>query len=220
MSELIKAIEAHLRQLAPHQKERDTATLLRNAVSELSASQAREAELREKLKVVTNLHAIEQDMRIAEEKLRRAAEARIKASQEQEPVAYTTRLALDCCKGAVAFEVSGYNLWDENGIPLYEQPPIPPELAELQRDLSGAIKAQNELHEQYYQLQRENAELRKLLEESNVDSLRYRFLRRAWAEPAVLSALNEANPEPASDAEFDASVDAAMLAVQPKEPKQ
>lgn len=63
-------------------------------------------------------------------------------------------------------------------------------------------------------------ELRKLLEESNVDSLRYRFLRRAWAEPAVLSALNEANPEPASDAEFDASVDAAMLAVQPKEPKQ
>lgn len=95
---------------------------------QLSASQAREAELREKLKVVTNLHAIEQDMRIAEEKLRRAAEASIKASQEQEPVAYVTdwegsrRLSFHHPKiGAVT-------------TPLYKQPPIPPELAELQRE--------------------------------------------------------------------------------------
>ena len=46
------------------------------------------------------------------------------ASPSSEPVAWTTRLALDCQQrlGSLAFEVSGQNLWGEKGVALYTSP--------------------------------------------------------------------------------------------------
>ena len=53
------------------------------------------------------------------------------------PVAYTTRLALDCGTSAFAFEVCAGNIWGEKGVPLYG-----PDLlayAERMRDLDARI---------------------------------------------------------------------------------
>ena len=46
---------------------------------------------------------------------------RLKTSQE--PVAWTTKFALEVCKDKLAFEVSPTNIWDSNGVALYTHPP-------------------------------------------------------------------------------------------------
>ena len=45
---------------------------------------------------------------------------RLKTSQE--PVAWTTKFALEVCKDKLAFEVSPTNIWDSNGVALYTHP--------------------------------------------------------------------------------------------------
>lgn len=83
------------------------------------------------------------DMRNAISKVRgllKAAEARIKASQEQEP--YQKSKPLGASGNPVADDWVGY--YESIGCPhgrsktLYEYPPIPPDVAELQRQLEEA----------------------------------------------------------------------------------
>lgn len=154
-----------------------------------AASQAREAELREKLE---------------------AAEARIKASQEQEPFKFC-----DTATGRVhdyAYDCEG------NAKAIYLEPVIPPELAELQR---------------------ENAELRKLLEESKVQEGLRNVLIAVFREIEFKEDYNDGNaPGHAHNTQGIWDDDngglsgtecawctlwntaKAMLATQPKEPKQ
>jgi len=44
-----------------------------------------------------------------------------------------------------------------------------------------------------------------------MDAARYRFIREAGSNPARIEALNKANRDPQTPAEFDAAVDTAML---------
>lgn len=98
-----------------------------------------------------------------------AAEARIKASQEQEPVGYMTDSGM--------YKIDG-SFWQAVGDvvfkwrKLYAQPPIPPELAELQCEITllrtGDTCARHcegeAFRHEAQRLKRENAELRKQLE--------------------------------------------------------
>lgn len=45
--------------------------------------------------------------------------AKIEAMERQEPVAWTTKLALEYGASRLGFQVSGVNMWGENGVPLY-----------------------------------------------------------------------------------------------------
>lgn len=101
-----------------------------------------------------------------------AAEACIKASQEQEPVGYMTDSGM--------YKIDG-SFWQAVGDvvfkwrKLYAQPPIPPELAELQREIAllrtGDTCARHcegeAFRHEAQRLKRENAELRKQLESSS-----------------------------------------------------
>ena len=49
-------------------------------------------------------------------------EAKIEAMEKQEPVAWTTKLALEYGASRLGFQVSGVNMWGENGVPLYALP--------------------------------------------------------------------------------------------------
>ena len=162
----------------------------------LFTSKAREAELREKLE---------------------AAEARIKASQEQEPVAYANARSFNDHSFAV---VRGKALQDD--VPLFAQPIIPHELAELQRensDLRTALKvSREEIAQDIVTLANEAIEIRKLLEESKVpEGWSISKLKTCY----TLSHGNEVIATLAGpDAEKHATTIAAMLSAQPKEPKQ
>lgn len=48
--------------------------------------------------------------------------AKIEAMERQEPVAWTTKLALEYGASRLGFQVSGVNMWGENGVPLYALP--------------------------------------------------------------------------------------------------
>lgn len=118
-------------------------------LEQLSASQAREAELREKLELMTADRDSESRWASEYKQRAEAAEARINASQE--PCGWRVALNLPETlktgweKGLPSPETVAY--WEQAGTHIEYCYPIPPELAELQR---------------------ENAELRALLEESKV----------------------------------------------------
>lgn len=48
--------------------------------------------------------------------------AKIEAMEKQEPVAWTTKLALEYGASTLGFQVSGLNMWGEKGVPLYALP--------------------------------------------------------------------------------------------------
>ena len=48
--------------------------------------------------------------------------AKIEAMERQEPVAWTTKLALEYGSSRLGFQVSDVNMWGENGAPLYALP--------------------------------------------------------------------------------------------------
>lgn len=48
--------------------------------------------------------------------------AKIAEMERQEPVAWTTKLALEYGASRLGFQVSGVNIWGENGVPLYALP--------------------------------------------------------------------------------------------------
>ena len=48
-----------------------------------------------------------------------AVRAQAAASPAPEPVAWTTKLALECSVSTLAFEVCAGNIWGERGVPLY-----------------------------------------------------------------------------------------------------
>ncbi len=58
----------------------------------------------------------------AAEKERDALRAKIEAMEKQVPVAWTTKLALEYGASRLGFQVSGVNMWGENGVPLYALP--------------------------------------------------------------------------------------------------
>ena len=49
-------------------------------------------------------------------------QAKIERMEKQEPVAWTTKLALEYGASRLGFQVSGVNMWGENGVPLYALP--------------------------------------------------------------------------------------------------
>lgn len=52
--------------------------------------------------------------------------AKIERMERQEPVAWTTKLALEYGASRLGFQVSGVNMWGENGVPLYALPSAQP----------------------------------------------------------------------------------------------
>lgn len=52
--------------------------------------------------------------------------AKIERMEQQEPVAWTTKLALEYGASTLGFQVSGVNMWGENGVPLYALPGAQP----------------------------------------------------------------------------------------------
>ena len=48
--------------------------------------------------------------------------AKIEATEKQEPVAWTTKLALEYGASTLGFRVSSVNIWGEKGVPLYALP--------------------------------------------------------------------------------------------------
>ena len=89
----------------------------------------REAALMAKLEKVekerdalrTELNEIRYGVAVAHDTIK-ALRAKIEAMERQEPVAWTTKLALDLGKDALGFHVSTQNLWGEKGVPLYTLP--------------------------------------------------------------------------------------------------
>ena len=53
--------------------------------------------------------------------------AKLAEMEKQEPVAWTTKLALEYGASRLGFQVSGVNIWGENGVPLYALPGAQPE---------------------------------------------------------------------------------------------
>ena len=76
---------------------------------------------------------------------------RLKTSQE--PVAWTTKFALEVCKDKLAFEVSPTNIWDSNGVALYTHPPkewqglSDEEILEIDHDMAFARAIEAKLRE-------------------------------------------------------------------------
>lgn len=217
--------------------------------AELSASQDREAALREKLEAMT----VERDLYASDAKRcwahmpeladsdadyelheavhtlkqrAEAAEARIKASQGQEPVATIANikgLVAELNLGGMAdlAMLTGRCIELSVGDKLYKHPPIPPELAELQRENAELREAFELVKKLHIKATTECVELRKLLEESKVPEV---LLKRCYD---YISATNR-------DIDFDmdgclASLhadvyiylwDTGILSPQPKEPKQ
>ena len=58
------------------------------------------------------------NLRIENEALR----AKVARMEQQEPVAWTTKLALEYGSSRLGFQVSDVNMWGENGVPLYALP--------------------------------------------------------------------------------------------------
>jgi len=56
------------------------------------------------------------------EKERDALRAKIDQMEKQEPVGWTTKLALEYGASTLGFQVSGVNMWGEKGVPLYALP--------------------------------------------------------------------------------------------------
>lgn len=57
---------------------------------------------------------------------RNALRAKITEMEKQKPVAWTTKLALEYGASRLGFQVSGVNMWGENGVPLYTLPGAQP----------------------------------------------------------------------------------------------
>ena len=53
---------------------------------------------------------------------RDALRVKIEAMEKQEPVAWTTKLALEYGASTLGFRVSSVNIWGEKGVPLYALP--------------------------------------------------------------------------------------------------
>ena len=60
---------------------------------------------------------------------RDALRAEIGAVKKQEPVAWTTKLALHIGKDVLGFQVSAVNMWGEKGVALYLAPGVQPAAA-------------------------------------------------------------------------------------------
>lgn len=155
------------------------ARIIKAMDDELSASQAREAELRGKLRATEMMNSLQAQSigmlskeleaaearcaEVADVALRNgeallAAEARIKESQEQEPFGFLELAG----RGAPDFHFKCFRHGQMK--PVYEKPFIQPELAELQREnaeLRDAITRQMRYNKE---LAMSNEELRKLLE--------------------------------------------------------
>jgi len=57
---------------------------------------------------------------------RDALQAKVEAMEKQEPVAWTTQLALELGSSALGFDACRGNLWGDKGIPLYALPGAQP----------------------------------------------------------------------------------------------
>jgi len=52
----------------------------------------------------------------------KALQAKVEQMERQEPVAWTTKLALEHRASPLGFRVSSVNIWGEKGVPLYALP--------------------------------------------------------------------------------------------------
>jgi hypothetical protein len=199
--------------------------------NELTASKQRYTELAKKLERERRTHVA-----CAEREASYAA--RIKASQEQAP-------AVEAYLGGDELIHAQFLMAVNAGEHFFPHPIIQPELAELQRELFAARQAVLSEGIERDRLTKENAELRKLLEESRTpedvqrDANRYCWLRDetiqdASAKPFAIAVavLSKTKNEMGNldivewaatwEEDADALIDAAMLAAakNPKEPKQ
>lgn len=69
-----------------------------------------------------------------------ALRAKIEQMEKQEPVAWTTKLALEYGSSRLGFQVSDVNMWGENGAPLYVLPGAQPQLNEIRTALQRALE--------------------------------------------------------------------------------